>query len=118
MDRLARVLTSLAVRYVDPDAVILFGSVAQGRARADSDVDLLIIGPFEGPFERRGLEFREAVSEYPVALDTVFLSRREFADQAGRPGSFVHTVSRHGRLVYIRPKVDPSFLGMPAGQEG
>lgn len=110
MERLATVLTDLAVRYVDPDAVILFGSVAQGRARADSDVDLLIVGAFDGSVERRGLEFREAISEFPVAVDTMFLSRQEFADQAQRPGSFVQTVSRHGRVVYLRPNTDGSFL--------
>jgi hypothetical protein len=114
VERLAGVLTTLAVRYVDPDAVILFGSVAQGRSRADSDVDLLIVGPFVGSIERRGLEFREAISEFPVQVDPMFLSRQEFVDQAGRPGSFVQTVSRHGRVVYVRRGLDAMFLASGA----
>ena len=32
-------VVDLIVRCVDPDAILLFGSVAQGRARRDSDVD-------------------------------------------------------------------------------
>jgi len=30
------------------ERVILFGSYAQGKVTADSDVDLLVIGPFKG----------------------------------------------------------------------
>lgn len=102
MERLAAMLTDLAVRYVDPDAVLLFGSMARGHGRVDSDVDLLIIGSFEGHPARRGLELREALSEVPVHVDLLFMTPAEYAEQLGRSGSFVQTVSRHARLLYIR----------------
>ena len=115
MERFARHLVDLAVRYVDPDAVLLFGSVAQGRARADSDVDLLVVGPFSGLPERRGLEFRQAISDYPVPVDALFYTPAEFGEQASRSGSFVQSVSRHGSLAYVRPGFDTSVL-WPAGR--
>jgi uncharacterized protein len=39
-----------------PQRVILFGSHARGAAGPDSDVDLLVIGPFEGTGFRRSLQ--------------------------------------------------------------
>jgi predicted nucleotidyltransferase len=113
--RLARSLADLAVEYLDPDAVILFGSIAQGRARVDSDVDLLVIGKFEGSVDRRGLEFREAIVEIPVPVDSVFMTPAEFAHQAARPASFVETVARHGWLVYVRPGMESVYAGVGAG---
>lgn len=42
-DSLIREMVETIVREADPDTVILFGSRARGNARADSDVDLLIV---------------------------------------------------------------------------
>ena len=38
-----RRLVDIIVREADPEAIILFGSRARGDARADSDIDLLVI---------------------------------------------------------------------------
>jgi predicted nucleotidyltransferase len=113
--RLARALADLAVDYLDPDAVIVFGSIAQDRERLDSDVDLLVVGRFSGPVERRGLEFREAIVEIPVPVDAVFMTPDEFAHQAARPASFVETVARHGRLAYVRPGLEGVYAAVGAG---
>jgi predicted nucleotidyltransferase len=43
-------------REFHPERVILFGSHARGTARDDSDVDLLVIMPFEGTGFRKSLE--------------------------------------------------------------
>ena len=43
-------------REFRPQRVILFGSHARGAAGPDSDVDLLVIGPFEGTGFRRSLK--------------------------------------------------------------
>lgn len=42
-------------REFHPERVILFGSHARGTAREDSDVDLLVIMPFEGTGFRQSL---------------------------------------------------------------
>lgn len=39
-----------------PERLILFGSYAYGTAREDSDIDLLVIMPFEGTGFRKSLE--------------------------------------------------------------
>lgn len=43
-----RKVSNQIVETFDPDRIIFFGSRAYGKPRADSDVDLLVILPFEG----------------------------------------------------------------------
>jgi predicted nucleotidyltransferase len=43
-------------REFHPQRVILFGSHAHGRARPDSDIDILVILPFRGQGFRKSLE--------------------------------------------------------------
>ena len=53
----------------DPDKIILFGSYACGAASEESDVDLLVILPFEGKSFRKSLEILNKVApRFPVDL--------------------------------------------------
>ena len=58
IERAARSIIDLVVQCIDPEVIYMFGSAAQGRARPDSDVDLLIVARFQEPRQRRGLELR------------------------------------------------------------
>ena len=52
-----------------PEKVILFGSYACGSATDDSDVDLLVILPFEGKGFHKSLEILNTVNPpFPVDL--------------------------------------------------
>jgi predicted nucleotidyltransferase len=42
-ESLLRQMVEVIVREISPEAIVLFGSRARGNARADSDVDLLVI---------------------------------------------------------------------------
>jgi predicted nucleotidyltransferase len=54
IDQYKSVLSTLGIRA---DRVILYGSYAQGKAREDSDIDLIVISPdFEGKDIRQRLE--------------------------------------------------------------
>ncbi len=46
-------------REFRPRKIILFGSYAHGRPTADSDVDLLVIMPFDRRKGRKSLEIRQ-----------------------------------------------------------
>lgn len=53
----------------EPERVILLGSFARGTPSADSDVDLLVILPFEGTPFRKALEIlNRADPRFPVDL--------------------------------------------------
>jgi uncharacterized protein len=65
-------VTDVIVRDFGPQRVILFGSHAAGTARSDSDVDLLVVLPFEGsPIAMMSALLARAYSamERPFALD-------------------------------------------------
>jgi len=47
-----------------PERIILFGSYAYGTASDDSDVDLLVILPFEGKGFRKSLEILNTVDPH------------------------------------------------------
>ena len=49
-------LTDRIVSLFHPERIILFGSYAYGNPQPDSDVDLLVLIPFEGRGFRKSLE--------------------------------------------------------------
>ena len=59
---------SLVERFA-PEKIILFGSLARGEARWDSDADILVVMPFEGSSFERRLEMLEVGNpSFPVDL--------------------------------------------------
>jgi len=64
-----RGLSRRIAREFRPDRVILFGSYAEGTARDDSDVDLLVIVPFEGRGFYKSLEILNHLDvRFPIDL--------------------------------------------------
>lgn len=52
-----------------PERIILFGSYAYGQPREDSDVDLLVVMPFEGKPFGKSLEILNTVNpKFPIDL--------------------------------------------------
>jgi len=57
------------VQEFNPDRIILFGSYAYGNPTQDSDVDLLVVLPFEGKNLRKSLEILNRTnSRFPIDL--------------------------------------------------
>ncbi len=79
--------------------VVLFGSHARGEARADSDVDFLVI---EATVENRHKEWerlRRALKDFPAPVDIVVLDEKRAARRARVPGTMVHHALRDGRVL-------------------
>lgn len=105
-------ITSMIVRCLDPEAVILFGSVAKDSAGPHSDVDLLVVGDFRGPRHRRGAELRGLLDRYPLRLDLHLLTRAEVAQERQRALSWMATLAEYARVLYVRSEKgkDPDTL--------
>ncbi|MFN7897884.1 MAG: nucleotidyltransferase domain-containing protein [Cyanobacteriota bacterium] len=65
--------TQQLVEHYAPERVILFGSLARGEARWDSDADILVVTPFEG---RHLAKIREVRRLCPVRFPLDLLIRR------------------------------------------
>ena len=62
-------LTRRIAEKFQPERIILFGSYAYGNPEPESDVDLLVVLPFEGKSFRKSLEILNQVSpDFPVDL--------------------------------------------------
>ena len=82
-----------------PEKVILFGSLARGEARWDSDADILVVMPFEGSSLERRLEMLEVCNpSFPVDL---LLCRPEAAKQRyGWGDPFIREAFDHGEVLH------------------
>ena len=82
--------------------VILFGSHARGEARADSDIDFLVIEPEVEDRHREWDRLRRAVGDIQVPIDIVVLDEALAARRAKVPGTMVYHAMRDGRVVAER----------------
>lgn len=90
------------VEGYDPERVILFGSHATGRAREDSDFDLLIVKHDERrPLDRR-LEVERLLADRRVPIDLVVYTPREMWQLFWAGSPFIEEVLESGKVLYMR----------------
>lgn len=84
-----------------PEKIILFGSYAYGTPTEDSDVDLLVVMPFEGKAFRKAVDILVAVSPQ-FAIDLI-VRRPEEMDQRYRDGDpLIGDAVDFGKVLYAR----------------
>jgi len=92
---LDRIVSRLAVWK--PDHVILFGSHARGEARADSDLDVLVVLPDAAAVTRSNIiDMRLAIGELPVDYDLVVTSRDDYAWRRDYVGAIEYPAAHEG----------------------
>lgn len=96
---LKRVVDKLRKEY-DPQKILLFGSLAKGRTRAWSDIDLLIIKATEKRFIER-LKEVALLTQPRVGIDFFVYTPEEFQEMISEPGTFqrVEMVEK-GKVLY------------------
>jgi uncharacterized protein len=92
-------LTSQIVREFNPERIILFGSYADGRASDDSDVDLLIVLPFEGKPVRKAIEIRNKINAR-LPLDLIVRTPEQLAQRLAQNDWFMREIVERGRTLY------------------
>lgn len=85
-----------------PERIVLFGSWARGEAGPDSDVDVLVVTPFEGPRHVVALALLEELADLPVPKDVIVLSPEEWARKMNLPGTIAYPAAREGVVLYER----------------
>jgi predicted nucleotidyltransferase len=99
------VLNEVRRRLVEgfhPDKIILFGSQARGTADDRSDVDILVIGRFEGERRKVALEMDRALGGLKYAFDVLLATPEEFDVDRLIPGTVSRYADKEGRVLYGR----------------
>ncbi|MBI5179474.1 MAG: nucleotidyltransferase domain-containing protein [Nitrospinae bacterium] len=107
MNALVQKVAETLAREAAPEKIILFGSHATGDAKAESDIDLLVVesGEFGGGKSRRKelVRLSRAVAEFPVPIDLLIYSRREVEQWKTSVNHVVARAMREGKVLYERP---------------
>jgi predicted nucleotidyltransferase len=86
-------------REFSAERVILFGSYARGAVTKDSDVDLLVIGPFEGRSVDRSVQIRMKLRPgFPV--DLVVRTPQKVRQRVGMGDDFMQEILEEGKVLY------------------
>ncbi len=81
------------------ERVILFGSYARGTPSPDSDVDLLVIGPFRGRSADKSVEIQMKLRPaFPV--DLLVRTPEKVRERIAMGDTFMQEVVRQGRILY------------------
>jgi predicted nucleotidyltransferase len=87
------------VREFNPRKVILFGSHAGGTPTADSDVDLMVILPFEGSPLRMAGEIRARL-DHRFPMDLLVRTPEHIQERIRLNDFFIRDILSEGRVLY------------------
>lgn len=86
-------------REFHPERVILFGSHVRGNVTDDSDVDLLVILPFEGKSVNQSVQMRMKLRPaFPV--DLVVRTPETVRDRLAIGDDFMREIIEEGKVLY------------------
>lgn len=95
-------ITELSERIADefhPQRIVLFGSYARGTPNPDSDVDLLVIMPFEGKPVDKSVEMRLRVRpSFPV--DLLVRTPDKIRERLAMGDTFIQDILEQGKVLY------------------
>lgn len=94
-----REMTDRIVKEFKPEQIILFGSYAYGTPTSDSDVDLLVILPFEGKAPRKSLEILNKVNPR-FAVDILVRTPQQVQQRLAWNDFFLREIMEEGKVLY------------------
>jgi predicted nucleotidyltransferase len=90
------------VAALEPEEVWLFGSWARGEARPDSDVDLLVVVPYEGDPKELALRGYRVLRGRDFPLDLLVYPRSLLKERLEEGSLLLQEIFQKGRCVYAR----------------
>ena len=98
MDKI-RILSDSIAREFHPERIILFGSYAYGAPDEDSDVDLLVILPFEGKPTYKALEILNKTNPR-ISLDLLVRTPEQVKERLDNRDWFIREIMEKGLTLY------------------
>lgn len=82
-----------------PERILLFGSYAWGAPTPDSDVDLLVILPFEGKAISKSVEMRLKIRP-PFPMDLLVRTPEKVLERLTLGDPFIRSILEKGKVLY------------------
>ncbi len=97
-----KLLCDAIAREFHPEKILLFGSSASGQPRPDSDVDLLVVMPFEGsPFRQAAVVLGYVVRTVGVLpMDLLVRTPEQVRERVRMGDSFMREIIERGKVMY------------------
>jgi uncharacterized protein len=92
-------LSQQIVAQFSPERIILFGSHAYGEPTADSDVDLLVVMPFEGQAFRKAAEILNQISP-TFSVDLLVRTAEQLDERLELGDFFLREIVTRGKVLY------------------
>ncbi len=83
----------------EPERILFFGSYAWGAPTPDSDVDLLVILPFEGKAVSKSVEMRLKVRP-PFPVDLLVRTPEKVRERLALGDPFIRSILEKGKVLY------------------
>ncbi|ATE58846.1 nucleotidyltransferase domain-containing protein [Thauera sinica] len=83
-----------------PQKIVLFGSYARGDAKADSDLDLLVIEERVTDRAREMVRLRRLLRPLRIPADVLVYSADEVQRWGNQPGAALYWALQEGKVVY------------------
>ncbi len=98
MDYIRQVCRRIAQHY-QPEKIILFGSHAYGQPTPDSDLDLLVVMPFEGGYFHQAARIRQHLG-LPIPMDLLVRTPEQLQNRLEMGDSFMQEIIARGKVMY------------------
>jgi uncharacterized protein len=83
----------------NPEKIILFGSHAYGKPTLDSDLDLMVIMPFEGSPLSQAVKICRHLN-LMIPIDLIVRTRSQVNERLAIEDSFMHEIMEQGKVMY------------------
>src|ERR1051325_9022526 len=93
------VLSERIAHAFQPEKIILFGSYAYGHPSADSDIDLLVIMPFEGGQSEQAIRILNRLNVL-VPIDLLVRTPEQVQARLALGDPFMREIFERGRVIY------------------
>lgn len=98
MAKIKSLCQQIAQEY-QPEKIILFGSQASGQATADSDIDLMIVMPFDGhPLAQSSRMLKQLNLLMPI--DLLVSTPQNIQQRLEIGDDFIRNILEHGTVLY------------------
>lgn len=100
--RQIKLLCGAIAREFHPEKIVLFGSYASGRPRPDSDVDLLVVMPFDGSaFRQAAAILGHVVRTVGVLpMDLLVRTPEQVRERVEMGDTFMREIIERGKVMY------------------